>query len=332
METLNQTNKQRKITIDIGRAIAAFLVVCLHTKFPIPKMGAFVSDLAKIAVPFFFILSGYYLYDENNENIILKIKKSLKKTFFILISAVIVYAILRYIKWSYFNFDISKQTFELVPFLLLNDCNYTEHLWYLFAYIDVLILLYLSYKFRLNIFLIYSLPILIIIHIIFSMWSRTITINPGWYELNWLVTGLPYVLIGFIIKINSKLVEKLSKKYLIYLICVLVCSIFLEHIAFKMIIGKGPGVISTFFLAISCFLYCAIQTSFNANKISQIIATFGLKHSLNIYIFHILVRDILIICNFNLIINNTIIIFILSFLLSILVNFITTKLSFKKSR
>lgn len=47
--------------IDILKAICAFLIVCIHCPFP-GEVGWYVVALARIAVPIFFMITGFF-YD-----------------------------------------------------------------------------------------------------------------------------------------------------------------------------------------------------------------------------------------------------------------------------
>ncbi len=49
---------KRNNGIDILRLLCAFLVVCIHAHFP-GVTGEYVKAIARIAVPIFFICSGY---------------------------------------------------------------------------------------------------------------------------------------------------------------------------------------------------------------------------------------------------------------------------------
>lgn len=44
--------------IDLWRGVAAFLVVAIHCPFP-RVLGEAVANVGRIAVPFFFIVSGF---------------------------------------------------------------------------------------------------------------------------------------------------------------------------------------------------------------------------------------------------------------------------------
>ena len=56
-------NLQRNTSLDLMRWICAFLVVVIH----VPIVGAhFIMPITRIAVPFFFMITGYYLYSSSN--------------------------------------------------------------------------------------------------------------------------------------------------------------------------------------------------------------------------------------------------------------------------
>ena len=67
----------RVYSIDGMKAIAGFLVVLIHQKFP-GILGEIITPLARIAVPFFFITSGFLLYSHKQKQLSLKIKKQIK--------------------------------------------------------------------------------------------------------------------------------------------------------------------------------------------------------------------------------------------------------------
>lgn len=52
----------RAENIDVLKAICAFLVVCIHVPFP-GKMGAYFTTLTRVAVPIFFMITGYFYSD-----------------------------------------------------------------------------------------------------------------------------------------------------------------------------------------------------------------------------------------------------------------------------
>lgn len=59
-----EAGRKRFNNIDLWRAIAAFLVVAIHCPFP-GALGEAVANVGRIAVPFFFIVSGFFCYSED---------------------------------------------------------------------------------------------------------------------------------------------------------------------------------------------------------------------------------------------------------------------------
>jgi surface polysaccharide O-acyltransferase-like enzyme len=307
---------KRNTAIDIGRFFASFMVVCLHTKFPIKLLGPFVADIAKFSVPFFLLTSGFYLYDVENEKFKAKVKKSIKKLLRILLEASLVYGTLRVLKKYYFEIDISNQHIRLFEFFVFNDTKFTEHLWYLFAVLYVLIiLLVISRVKRLDLFLKLA-PIYILIHVVFCTLSRNYFEDPYLYELNWLATAMPFISIGLLIR-KKKLFKSFKNTYLLRSLIGFVFLIFIEHYLFKLILGKGPGVLSIFLFSITLFLFLAKNPKIFHPKIDNFIANIGKNHALDIYIYHVLIRNILTLSGASLALNNSVVIFLLSLLFSI---------------
>ena len=67
---------------------------------------------------------------------------------------------------------------------------------------------------------------------------------------------------------------------------------------------------------IASFLVMGLHTHGNAN---ELIAEFGRKHALNIYLYHVLIRELITLSRVGAVLNNTLLIFFISFLLSVLI-------------
>jgi surface polysaccharide O-acyltransferase-like enzyme len=278
-----------------------------------------VVDLARIGVPFFLIVSGYFLFTSSNIELGHKLKKNIPNLLSIILKVSLFYAILRFLKHYYFGIDISSQKFNLFSFLVANDEKFTEHLWYLFAYLYVLIILWFANKFnKINILLSF-LPLFIIIYFVLSIWSYNYTIRDFLFllENNWFVIALPFVILGFVVKKYFILFDKLKSNNLIYMIFILIVFVFLEHYAFKQIIGKGPGIFSSTYLSILFFLFCALNFTIISPNIDSFFAKLGREHSLNIYLYHIMTREILFLCGISNQWNNTFVVFLVTLFLSI---------------
>ena len=55
---MNKIDKNRNLGVDILKFLCAFLVVMIHA--PIQGVSQYTTPIARIAVPIFFMITGYY--------------------------------------------------------------------------------------------------------------------------------------------------------------------------------------------------------------------------------------------------------------------------------
>lgn len=123
-------NERKKyIGIDFFRVLAAFFIIMIHTSplLSYSETGDFVLTrvTARVAVPFFFMTSGFFLisrYSKNAE----KLKKFIKKIVLIYVISILIYLPINFYK-SYFSAD------NLLSVILKNIFfdGTMYHLWYL---------------------------------------------------------------------------------------------------------------------------------------------------------------------------------------------------------
>ena len=96
--------KERNCSIDIFRYVCAIMVVMIHVR-PLEEfsehLGYVTSNIIpRIAVPFFFVVSGYYYIQklENNEKVFTKYIRGLLKIYLIWS---IVYFIVNFVEWGH---------------------------------------------------------------------------------------------------------------------------------------------------------------------------------------------------------------------------------------
>lgn len=144
-----QTMIGRNIGIDILRILMAFFVVCQHiTDYP---WNEIIRPQSRIAVPVFFIVSGYFLYDKDNDKVNQKIIKSFKHIFWIFLSATALYAIYGIFEnYPDGNFDFLKVgPWKLFVFIV--SCTplnfpYGFHLWFLIGLLEGIAILFIMRK------------------------------------------------------------------------------------------------------------------------------------------------------------------------------------------
>lgn len=126
--------------VDLFRIVAALLVVAIHIS-PLSNINEtadfiFTRVIARVAVPFFFMTTGFFLFSDIKR--VDKIKKFLKKTGKIYLSAIILYLPLN-IYMGYFKKDFSL--LKLFKDILFDGTIY--HLWYLPAVMLGVVIVYI---------------------------------------------------------------------------------------------------------------------------------------------------------------------------------------------
>lgn len=130
--------------INLAKLIASILVVAIHTMNPNADMGYFVIVVSRVAVPFFFICSGYFLSSKlyyQDKSIRKKyIYKYIQRIFNYYLIWSAIYFCLRY--KGYFKMKNLLETIVMIirDFLFI---GISEHLWYLSAICVSTYILYL---------------------------------------------------------------------------------------------------------------------------------------------------------------------------------------------
>lgn len=139
--------KNSHYLINLGKFICALLVVLLHIISDKDIFGYILSVTARISVPFFFMCSGYFLYNKFYESDINKRKKNvfkyIYKIFKIYLISSLVYMVFDY-KFYFANDNKIKGSIILVRDFIFISTHY--HLWYLISLCFAIYILYLLTK------------------------------------------------------------------------------------------------------------------------------------------------------------------------------------------
>lgn len=278
--------ESRADNIDILKTICSFLIVCIHIPFP-GEIGAYFTVLTRIAVPVFFMITGYF-YSETIKR--QREKKQIWKILRLTIEANILYflwnIILNIIRgngvFSYFKTVFSlKSIFKLIIF---NESPFGGHLWYLVALLYVLIIVYFIDKLKYRKVLYWMIPIFLCLDLIFGKYAIVIFNREFPYILvrNFLCVGIPYFCIGTLIKEKNleKNVNKTILSFVIILFSIMgICERFI-------LVANGMNAIrdhyiSTTLLAISIFIYVL-----KSNWKNEGLAKIGREYSTWLYVIH----------------------------------------------
>lgn len=198
----SRASNKRQSSIDVLKAICAFLVVCIHCPFP-GEIGEYITSLSRIAVPVFFMISGFFYQntaDRHNE------RKQIKKVFGLVIISTVIFLLYQSFI-HFFHGDLlaywqSVFTFRnLVILIFTNDNPLAGHLWYLNAVLYVLVIVYMTDKYGLKKLLYIVSPLLLIGDLVFGKYSILLLGKSFPFILvrNFLFVGIPYFCIGRII-------------------------------------------------------------------------------------------------------------------------------------
>lgn len=272
---MNERNK----SIDCLKCIMAFLVVVIHCHSVIYDH---TTPILRGAVPVFFLISGYCINAGDVHN---RIKKSLVHILRIFIWSSCLYGL--FFTYKYFkNSDIQLGIEQVERFFLFNDHPFIYHLWYINAYLYVLIIMFfITLLNGWKKVLVLSIP-LFSLNLILGRYSEFLLGTPLAleYQIPFLFCGLPFFLVGM--QIREYIVRLSSFHYWGVLALFSTFGLFIE----RQLINNAGGdlYICTIFQATSYFMFFYL-----CKKNNEMISEIGRKYSLYIYILHPLVIDAL---------------------------------------
>lgn len=286
--------------------IACISVIFIHCMFP-SWLGILICGLARFAVPLFFLISGYYLYqpDVNYSQIRKRIQRKILHIGILLIISIFLYLCWILIR-TFLNAGGEAVLFcvyeciqprQFFSMLILNDFNAIGgHLWFLAALLYCYIIsLFVDFESPTR--LIYlGIPILLGIHvlgriILCLLGVANIQGVPVYiYFRNWLFMAWPFFVAGnWIRHKQNQLLLQFSKKKLKFLFMSGVVLTMVEGIFIYQMTGDDRELyIGTFLMVFSIFLY-ALQMPEQIGILW--IENVGRRYLIFIYIVHLAVIE-----------------------------------------
>lgn len=283
----------------ILKALCAFAVILIHTSLIYKGV---LAPLYRLAVPLFFMISGYFMTSGNGEVSANHIWRSLKKIFWINLITTCVYlsysfllSTLQYFvngSANYYNIFMPKHFWEN----LLLSHPYVFTLWYLVAYMQVLFIIWLFVQFKCFSWLLKVFPVFFIIGLLMGSYNIWSPFENLCYHRNFLTMGLPFVLLGSWIKVNQKqCLSSFNKMPFLILLAISLTLSYIEYAVVRLILHtSGDYCLTTIILSTVVFLYCIRTPNFGKDKkIIHKLTIIGRDFSLFLYLYHILVQEIL---------------------------------------
>lgn len=221
----------RQESFDFLKFFLAFLVVVIHAGFT-GYAGLGIKAFARIAVPMFFMITGYYLPVMSDE----KFRKYLIKVTCLTVFSTLFYTLISYVQsqtGSHVSTDWFAQTFSMKRILiwvLFNAPVAGFHLWYFYALLYVLVIIYITRKMKKMYILYMLIPFLFLGDYLLSFFGRIV------YYRNFLFLGLPYVLLGCLFRIyENRILDIFQKSRTLILWFVILCiSLCVEMLVYKL--------------------------------------------------------------------------------------------------
>lgn len=281
--------------IDAFRTICSFLVIFLH--FPLPGLfGKITAPLTRIAVPFFFAVSGYYFFkgDKKEENHVIG-KRVIRLLKLLACSELVYFSFYLLLEFNAFGFGmhsikslldayVSNYSKNMPgwPLALVPLCN--EVGWFLLALCVVYLIMYIANSVNITKHLwIFSITYLCL-HMIIRRIRLFIGIDIAVSERFILCMPLFFFLLGYQIHKNQGKLSNISMTKLVVtfivgcLLSIAECFIFTHTI-----------YIGTILCVFSLILICVALPKTNEAKFICLLSSIGHYHTDFIYIMHLLI-------------------------------------------
>lgn len=275
-----QVTKKYNYCMDFLKGLACIFVVFIHVKFP-GDFGQAVQAVARFAVPFFFMVSGYYCYRKDYQGV----AKGVKKIWHI--AKITICAYLFYIVVALLDnkllggtneFDFSLgQIIHVAIFSV--PSNVPGQLWFLIALLEIYIIYFFFDLFRVN-KLKYIMAIITFISMIMlaqGAWYFEYHSAPNFYRNAW-IEGFSFFTLGYFLHNQEDKIKIKNKTLIIFIVFSTILSI-VERFACGRIFAVHLFTIP---LVMSLFVYAIKNSESHAGKIQKI----GKKYSMYVYILH----------------------------------------------
>ncbi len=284
--------KKRRYGLDFLKYLCCLLVIFIHMDLP-QAMEWGVLPLTRVAVPIFFMITGYF-YEQTCKNE--REGKQIKKVIWLAVGANALH-----LGWALVKLILSGDSLGnylkgflqkdvLLNFLVFNQPPYRTSLWYINGLLILLIVVFLLQKAGVRSLkkLYFLIPALLVANLLLGTYSFVFfdADIPLCYTRNGLLCGLPYFLLGDFINHY-----KIRLKNPLLIVGIIVFSFFS---VIECCILRGNGLLlkadhlfGTFFLVACVFSWFVNNEPWLWNKkIVCLVAGLGAKYSFVIYIIH----------------------------------------------
>lgn len=280
----------RNHSLDLFKGIACIAVVLVHVSFP-GKAGLIISSIARFAVPFFFMVSGYYSYHSEgrraNRN-----KKHIMHMLKIILFSFIVYVPASFL-FSFWGDTVNSTLHDVgsldlkgifIFFVFNRPVIIVGQLWFLFALLyDYVLFDLIERRWPIEKYYI-SIPILLTLLILLAQGMHIAGVAiPNYLYRNFLIEGFAFFLLAYYLhSVENKIHVSDFLLIIVFLLSTIGC------VFERILLGRAFGVnICTIPQLLSIFLFSIKHSGFGwKTRFGRTLCSLGEKISLHIYIIH----------------------------------------------
>lgn len=265
MENIIKLNRKRDTYVDVAKAIGILLIVSIHTEV----FGEFGYPLSFIAVPVFFLMSGFY--DRSERNIGQWFPKSLRT----LILPAVIWILIATAYGKILGYAKDRSWGEN-PFSLYNMTGGNGPAWFLFALLYAKVLTWGMIKIKLPKFVLWGGSLLI--GYVGMNINMPLLFDEGCAALPLYVTG------KFVYPYLREIIE--NKK--MFVASIIALCLYLWHLVSFTIVPQSNGNFTPYYLvALGLMLLCFVPFLFISEKLQnqKWLVSLG-QHSLGIMLLH----------------------------------------------
>ena len=220
------------------KCVAVFAVIVIHTMvlYDHGKFDKMIISTSRFAVPFFFLISGFYSYYTSNEYAGVKYKNRIIRLLKLIIISGALFFTYKFIKTgSIFQAIPNLNISSIINIFIFNISPFTDPLWFLQALLYCYLIFYILNKYKFKISKLYLLiPILLAGCLLLGVGSHLLDLNiHKMYYRNFLFMGLPFFLMGYLIHDKQDKIDNISNKLLVLGIFSFILVILFEPVITK---------------------------------------------------------------------------------------------------
>jgi peptidoglycan/LPS O-acetylase OafA/YrhL len=280
---------ERRIdSIGVLRALCAFGVVAIHVAAG--ESSRILGPLYALAVPLFFVITGYFLLDGDGLIQPRRVERQIVKIFKIDIAANVFYVVF----YGLMSHVIKNPMARLATpsawlEQALSGALISTPLWYLHALLVALLIIRLLCTTRRRLSLLTAIALAgLVLNLVWSFIAPALKVYPlTTYTFSFLHTALPMIGVGVVIRLNQHLLTSRPAIVVLSMVAAVTLTFAAAHLtgsaAAPLYALSRIAAVATVFPTV--LLADRLQTS----RVLRAAARFGSRHSLNIYIFHIAV-------------------------------------------